>query len=54
MKTSPLSMARLIRDEWRSLDNFKEITRDAAANNLVPQGELYFGTLITALEYVSQ
>lgn len=40
--------------EWRSLDNFKEITRDAAANNLVPQGELYFGTLIAALEYVSQ
>ena len=52
-ETSPLSMARLIRTR-RSLDNFKEITRDAAANNLVPQGELYFGTLITALEYVSQ
>ena len=40
--------------EWHSLDKFKEITRDAAANNLVPQGELYFGTLITALEYISR
>ncbi len=40
--------------EWRSLDNFKEITKNAAENNLVPQGSLYFGTLIAALEYISQ
>lgn len=40
--------------EWRSLDNFKEITADAANNNLVPQGQLYFGTLVAALEYVSK
>ena len=40
--------------EWRSLDNFKEITKNAAENNLVPQGSLYFGTLIAALEHISQ
>lgn len=40
--------------EWHSLDNFKEITKDAEANNLVPQGQLYFGTLIAALEYISK
>lgn len=40
--------------EWRSLDNFIEITENAATNNLVPQGQLYFGTLIAALEYVSK
>lgn len=39
--------------EWRSLDNFKEITEDAASHNLVPQGKLYFGTLIAALEFVA-
>lgn len=40
--------------EWRSLDNFKEITANAAENNLVPQGQFYFGTLIAALEYISK
>lgn len=40
--------------EWRSLDNFKEITEDAASHNLVPQGKLYFGTLIAALEFIAK
>lgn len=39
--------------KWRTLDNFKEITKDAATHNLIPQGELYFGTLIAALEYLA-
>jgi len=39
--------------EWRRLDNFKQITQDAEKNNLVPQGRLYFETLIAALEYVA-
>lgn len=39
--------------EWRTLQNFKEITQNAEANNLVPQGQLYFGTLIAALEYAA-
>ncbi len=39
--------------EWRSLNNFREITANAEENNLVPQGRLYFDTLITALEYIS-
>lgn len=39
--------------EWRSLDNFKDITKDAENNNLVPQGRLYFETLVAALEYVA-
>lgn len=40
--------------EWCSLDNWKEITRDAESNNLVPQGELYFDTLTKALELLSE
>lgn len=40
--------------EWRTLDNFKEITKDAEAHNLVPQGQLYFGTLIAALEHAAK
>lgn len=39
--------------EWRTLDNFKEITKDAEANHLVPQGELYFDTLVVALEHIA-
>lgn len=39
--------------EWRSLDNFKQITQDAEHNNLVPQGRLYFETLVAALEYAA-
>lgn len=39
--------------EWRTLDNFKEITRNAITHKLVPQGRLYFDTLIAALEYIS-
>jgi isopentenyl-diphosphate Delta-isomerase len=39
--------------EWRSLDNFKEITQDADNHNLVNQGSLYFNTLIVALDYIS-
>ncbi|HEU5187967.1 MAG TPA: NUDIX domain-containing protein [Candidatus Saccharimonadales bacterium] len=39
--------------EWRSLDNFKKITKDAANHNLVPQGTLYFETLIAALEHLA-
>jgi len=39
--------------EWRTLDNFKEITTDAVAHNLVPQGQLYFGSVVAALEYIA-
>jgi 8-oxo-dGTP pyrophosphatase MutT (NUDIX family) len=38
--------------EWRSLDNFKDISADAARHNLVPQGQLYFSTLVAALEHI--
>lgn len=40
--------------EWRTLDNFRTIIKDAANNNLVPQGDLYFGTLIAALDYLAK
>lgn len=40
--------------EWRSLEEWKKITKDAESNNLVPQGELYFGTLTKALELLSE
>lgn len=40
--------------EWRTVDNFKEISKDAANNNLVPQGDLYFGTLVAALEHIAK
>lgn len=39
--------------QWCTLDNFKEITADAVTHNLVPQGKLYFGSVIAALEYVT-
>lgn len=39
--------------EWRTLDNFKEITEAPSTNNLVNQGYLYFNTLIESLEYIS-
>lgn len=39
--------------EWRTVENFKEITGDAENNNLVPQGTLYFDTLIAALEFLA-
>jgi len=39
--------------EWRTLENFKEITKDPENNNLVDMGYLYFDTLITSLEYIS-
>jgi 8-oxo-dGTP pyrophosphatase MutT (NUDIX family) len=39
--------------EWRTLDNFKEITRDPEVHNLVPQGKQYVTALITALEYIA-
>lgn len=40
--------------EWRSLEDWKNITKDAENNNLVPQGELYFGTLTKALELLAE
>jgi 8-oxo-dGTP pyrophosphatase MutT (NUDIX family) len=40
--------------EWRTLENFKEISKDPSSNNLLPQGDLYFGALVTALEYISR
>lgn len=40
--------------EWRTLQNWKEITADAERHNLVPQGELYFGVLTKALELLAQ
>jgi 8-oxo-dGTP pyrophosphatase MutT (NUDIX family) len=39
--------------EWRTLENFKQITKEPDANNLVNMGYLYFDTLIASLEYVS-
>lgn len=39
--------------EWRSLENFEEITKAADTHSLVNQGALYFGTLIDALKYVA-
>ncbi len=36
--------------EWRTLENWKEITTNAEKHNLVPQGELRFGLLTEALE----
>lgn len=41
------------RCEWRTLNNFKENTRDAASYSLVPQGIVYFDTLIIALEHIA-
>ena len=38
--------------EWRTLDNFKEICKDAENNKLINMGSLYFDTLITSLEYI--
>ena len=40
--------------EWRTLENWKEITKDPENNNLVLQGQLYFDTLIAALEFISK
>lgn len=39
--------------EWRTLDDFRAITRDPEANNLINQGKLYFDSLVNSLEYVS-
>lgn len=38
--------------EWRSLENFKYITKDPEAHTLVPMGDLYFATLIAAIEQI--
>lgn len=40
--------------EWRSINDFEEMAKNAEDNKLVPQGELYFKTLTTALEYISK
>ena len=39
--------------EWRTLDDFKLITGDPEANNLINQGRLYFESLVNSIEYVS-
>lgn len=36
--------------EWRTLDEWKEITKNAENHKLIDQGELYFNTLTKALE----
>lgn len=37
--------------DWRSLDDFEHMVKDAETHNLVPQGQLYFETLIAAIKY---
>lgn len=39
--------------EWRTLDNFKTISHNSEANNLINQGTLYFDSLINSIEYVA-
>jgi 8-oxo-dGTP pyrophosphatase MutT (NUDIX family) len=38
--------------EWRTLENFKIIVKDPDSYNLLNQGQLYYDTLLTALDYV--
>lgn len=40
--------------EWRTLENWKEITADAEKHNLVPQGEMRFRMLTEALEMLAK
>ena len=40
--------------EWRSLDNFKEITASPSEHNLVDQGDAYFSLLIDSLQHVGE
>lgn len=40
--------------DWYPLETFETMVEDAEAHNLVPQGKLYFDTLITALKYVAK
>jgi 8-oxo-dGTP pyrophosphatase MutT (NUDIX family) len=35
--------------EWRTLDDFKEMTKDPESHMLVPMGDLYFGMLVAGL-----
>ena len=39
--------------ECRTLDEFKEMTKDPESHMLVPMGDLYFGMLIAGLELIS-
>jgi 8-oxo-dGTP pyrophosphatase MutT (NUDIX family) len=39
--------------EWRTLEEFNEITKDPEANNLINQGTLYFSSLIASINYVA-
>ena len=39
--------------EWRTLDNFKIITKSPSKYNLVDQGQGYFNFVIEALEHIS-
>lgn len=39
--------------EWRSLRDFKTLTADPEAHNLINQGRLYFDSLVSSIEYVS-
>lgn len=40
--------------EWRSLENFKLITKAPTKNNLVDQGGAYFSLLLDMLDHISQ
>lgn len=40
--------------DWYLLGDFKTMVQNAEAHNLVPQGELYFSTLIAAITYVAK
>ena len=39
--------------EWRALEDFKTITQDPEAHNLINQGKLYFNSLINSIEYIA-
>jgi len=39
--------------EWHTFDDFKEMIKDPESHKLVPMGDLYFGTLVTAVEHVN-
>lgn len=40
--------------EWRTLDNFKKITKNPKENNLVDQGQEYFGLVTQALDHITK
>jgi 8-oxo-dGTP pyrophosphatase MutT (NUDIX family) len=38
--------------EWRTLDKFKEMTKDPESHMLVPMGDIYFRALIAGFDLV--